>query len=51
MCKERETYYSASKKSLSLNSTQTPDWFALQFSCHPISKDKGNSKFADATPE
>jgi hypothetical protein len=25
---------------LSLNPTQTPDWFYLQSSCRPVSKDK-----------
>lgn len=28
------------QEGLSLNPTQTPDWFAPQSSCHPVSKDK-----------
>lgn len=40
MCKEKETNYSASKSASPSNPTQTPDWFSLQSSCHPVSKDK-----------
>jgi len=38
------------KQRVPLPQSQTPDWFSLQFSCDPVSKDKRNSKFADATP-